>query len=79
MSEEIPEDPPKKKKDQNPMGEYLKYSGIAFQMLAVIGLSIWGGMKLDEKFNNGKPLFLLILTFLGIFGSIYGLYKSLPK
>lgn len=75
----MPEDPSKMKKEPNPMRDYLKYSGVAFQMLGVIGLSIWGGMKLDEKFNNGKPLFLLILTFLGIFGSLYGLYRSMPK
>ncbi len=61
------------------MLDYLKYSGLAFQMLAVIGVSVWAGIKLDEKFNNNNPLFVLILAFLGIFGSIYTLYRSLPK
>ncbi len=70
---------PNQSKDKNPMLDYLKYSGLAFQMLAVIGVSVWAGIKLDEKFNNNNPLFVLILTFLGIFGTIYTLYSSLPK
>lgn len=64
-------------KDQ--INDYLKYTGLAFQMLAVIGLSVWAGLKLDQRFMGGKPIFLIILTFLGIFGSIYTLYRSLPK
>jgi F0F1-type ATP synthase assembly protein I len=65
--------------NKNQANEYLKYTGLAFQMLAVIGVSVWAGLKLDEKFMGGKPVFLIILTFLGIFGSIYTLYRSLPK
>lgn len=65
--------------NKNQGNEYLKYTGLAFQMLAVIGVSVWAGLKLDEKFMGGKPVFLIILTFLGIFGSIYTLYRSLPK
>ncbi|CAN5147605.1 hypothetical protein BH23BAC1_BH23BAC1_01790 [soil metagenome] len=61
------------------INDYLKYTGLAFQMLAVIGLSVWAGLKLDQRFMGGKPIFLIILTFLGIFGSIYTLYRSLPK
>lgn len=71
-------EPKDKKEEKNPWNDYIKYSGIAFQMLAVIGLSAWGGIKLDEKFNS-SPLFIILLTFIGIFGSIYTLYKSLPK
>jgi len=63
---------------KNPWNDYIKYSGIAFQMVAVIGLCVWGGFKLDRHFGT-NPLFILILTFLGIFGSIYTLYRSLPK
>ena len=65
--------------DKNQLNSYLKYSGLAFQMMGVIGVSVWAGLKLDERFMGGKPVFLLILTFLGIFGSIYTLYRSLPK
>lgn len=65
--------------DKSQINDYLKYSGLAFQMLGVIGVSVWVGLKLDERFMGGKPVFLIILTFLGIFGSIYTLYRSLPK
>lgn len=63
---------------KNPWNDYIKYSGVAFQMVAVIGLCVWGGIKLDQKFDT-NPLFILVLTFLGIFGSLYTLYRSLPK
>lgn len=69
----------KENKDKkNPWNDYVKYSGVAFQMLAVIGIFVWGGIKLDQVLNT-SPLFVLILSFLGIFGSIYTLYRSLPK
>ena len=69
----------KKGGQQNPLKDYVKYSGLAFQMCFVIGLAVWGGMALDDKFMNGKPVFVLILAFVGIGASMYLLVKSLPK
>ena len=48
-------------------------------MCFVIGLAVWGGLELDDKFMDGKPIFVLILSFVGIGASMYLLVKSLPK
>lgn len=71
--------PTEPKKESSPLKDYLKYSGLGFQMCFVIGLSVWGGLALDDKFMQGKPVFVLILSFIGIGASFYLLYKSLPK
>ncbi|MDQ3535480.1 MAG: AtpZ/AtpI family protein [Bacteroidota bacterium] len=68
----------KKNDGKNPLNDYMKYSGVAFQMVAVIGICVWGGIELDKKFQT-NPLFIVVLTLIGIFGSIYTLYRSLPK
>jgi len=51
--------------------KFAKYSGIAFQMLAIILLFVWGGSKLDEKFNDGESLYVIILSVLGVFISLF--------
>lgn len=52
----------------------VKYSGLAFQMIAVILIVLYGGIKLDEVSNMEFPLF----KFLGaIFGVVFALYFAL--
>lgn len=48
----------------------LRFSGLGFQMMAVIGLGIWGGLKLDEL-TGYKPLFTLVLSLTGLGSSLY--------
>jgi len=64
---------------QNQISEYVKYSGLAFQMAALIFLGYWLGGKIDKWFNFSLPVFtiILILGFMGL--SFYSLIKSLPK
>jgi hypothetical protein len=64
---------------QNPINEYVKYSGLSFQMAALIFLGYWLGGKIDDWFEFRIPVFtiILILTFLAV--SFYSLIKSLPK
>ncbi|WP_320004675.1 AtpZ/AtpI family protein [Shiella aurantiaca] len=57
----------------------LRYSGIAFQMLAFIGLSVWLGIYLDTRFFEGKPIFVIFFTLFGSLGSIYYLYRALQN
>jgi F0F1-type ATP synthase assembly protein I len=44
---------------------------MAFEMIAIILVAVWGGLKLDEKFNGGRPLFVVILSILGVFVALY--------
>jgi len=58
---------------------FLKYSNLAIQMGVVIGLSAWGGQKLDEKYKNSTPLFTIILSLLGIAAALYLVLKDFMK
>ncbi len=66
-------------RSQNQFSEYVKYSGLAFQMAALILLGYWLGGKIDKWFDFTLPIFtiILILAFMSL--SFYSLIKSLPK
>jgi F0F1-type ATP synthase assembly protein I len=55
---------------------YLKYSGLGLQLFVTIGLFGWLGYKMDKYWNDGKPLFIIIMIFLGIIGGFYQFYKA---
>ena len=70
-----------KKKDQKEskysgLDKFAKYSGLGFQMLAIILVSVWGGQKLDEKYHDGEPLFIIILSVVGVFVALYSALKD---
>lgn len=54
------------KKAQERTNAYLRYSGLGFQMAAVIGLGTWGGWWIDQRTGWKFPLF----TIVGALGSI---------
>lgn len=58
---------------------YLKYSGLAFQMMGVIALAVWGGLSLDKYLDIKFPAFTLAFILFAIIGSIVLLIKSVPK
>lgn len=55
---------------------FAKYSGIAFEMIAIILLSVWGGNKLDTLFNDGEALYVIILSLFGVGAAIYFAVKD---
>jgi hypothetical protein len=70
---------PKKSKPSGP-SNYVKYTGIAFQMMAIILAGVFGGMKLDDIIERIEfPLFTLVLTFLTVCLSIYYTIKDLIR
>ena len=56
-----------------------KYSGIAFQMLATIGLSAWAGVWLDARYHTKMPWFTIGLMLLGVLVALYQVIRSLTK
>jgi uncharacterized protein YybS (DUF2232 family) len=56
---------------------YIKYSAAAFQMLAVIGLSVYAGLKLDDHFQHELRWITALLGILGVILAIYFLIKQL--
>ncbi|RLD63859.1 MAG: ATPase F0F1 [Bacteroidetes bacterium] len=70
--------PSSKKKDEN-FNNYVKYSSIAFQMLLIILIGVFGGMKLDKYFNWDFPAFTVVLSVLSVVFSVYYAIKDIIK
>ena len=61
------------------VNQYLKYSGMAMQLFAMVAVAAWLGTYLDKRFETPKPYItiLLILLFTGVF--FYRLINDLNK
>ena len=77
---------PEQQKQENPKKRsnkgihvFARYSGIAFQMIAIILVTTWGGRKLDELTGSDKPIFTITLSLLGVFAAIYTVIKDFLK
>ncbi len=66
-------------KPSNKANLYLRYTGLAFELFAIIGIGVWGGYRLDLFFENKYPVLLITLTFIATGAAIYSLYRKLPK
>ena len=55
---------------------YVKFTNIALQMLVIIGLGVWGGIKLDQWLHS-SPAFTIILSLLGVVIAIFIVIRSL--
>ncbi len=58
---------------------WLKYAGMAFQMLATLGVAFFIGYKLDKYFELSFPAFLLLLPLLGLGGLFYQILHDTNK
>ena len=58
---------------------FAKYSGIAFQMLATIGLSAWAGTWLDRHFRTQNPWWTIGLMLAGVLAALYQVIRGLTK
>jgi hypothetical protein len=70
-------DEQKNKKKQ--LNNYVKYSGLGFQMMAALCLAVWGGIKIDEWLNLKFPAFTVALSCIAFIGSLVIFIRSLPK
>ncbi len=58
-------DEKKAKKKRKNSTAYLKYTGMAFEMFAIMGLFTYGGIKLDAAMETNRPYFMLLGAVLG--------------
>ena len=58
-------------KPKEQLNSYARFSGIAFQMTAIISLGVYVGIKLDEKYPNKHNLFTLICSLVAIGMALY--------
>jgi len=62
-----------------PMDSYKDWTGLGFQMLAVIGVFTAGGLWLDKKLGLHFPVFTVTLSVTGVVLSLYSVIRRLPK
>ncbi len=56
-----------------------KYLNIPFQMLAVIALGVFAGIKLDDLLNFDLPIFTVLLSVVAVVLAIYSAIKDFLK
>jgi len=61
------------------LNKYIEYSGIAFQMVAVILAFVWAGKKIDQKYFNGESVFIIVFSLLGVILAMYIVLKDFLK
>lgn len=61
----------KYQKPKKQFDDFIRYSGLAFEMMAIIGAGTWLGIKIDQWLGLSFPAFTLSLIVLSVIGSIY--------
>ena len=57
---------PKKKLD-----DFIRYSSLAFEMITIMGVGVFVGIKMDQWLDLSFPAFTLGLMILSVAGAIY--------
>jgi len=60
-------------------GALAKFTGIAFQMVAVIGVFAFAGYKIDEAAAHQTKWVTAALSLIGVFISLYIVIKSVKS
>jgi len=75
----MPQKPDKKGDKTRNSRAYLRYSGLAFQLVATILIFVYLGRWLDQYIENETPWFTLLFAIIAVVGSMYRLIKGLTK
>lgn len=68
-----------KQNNKKQISDFARYSGIAFQMIAIILIGAFGGLKLDKFLSLKFPIFTLLLITIAIALAIYTAIKDFIK
>ncbi len=66
----------KKKKS---LDNYTRYTSMGFEMLLIILIGVFGGIKLDQWLHLKVPVFTVVLSVLAVILSIYSVTRGLLK
>ncbi|MBB6111655.1 AtpZ/AtpI family protein [Mucilaginibacter lappiensis] len=58
---------------------YAKFSGVAFQMIAVIGIFAFAGYKIDEVMAHRVKWVTAVLSLIGVFIALYIVIRSIKS
>ena len=65
-----------KPKQKKPLNLYVRFTGVAFQMIAIICVFSFLGVWLDKKFPNNFTAFTIIFSLIGVISSMYIVIKQ---
>ena len=63
--------PDKYQKPKKKFNDFIRYSSLAFEMIAIMGIGTWSGILIDDWLELGFPVFTLVLMILSVVGAIY--------
>lgn len=69
----------KEEKQKNQLNNYAKYSSLGFQMLVIIFVGVFGGVKLDKYIGFKFPIFTVVFSLLAVVLAIYYAVKEFLK
>ena len=62
--------------ERNRASTIMQYAGLATQLMVLLGLGVWGGLKLDERLHF-RALFVIILPVIALIIFLVQLIRSL--
>jgi hypothetical protein len=69
----------KENDDNNERGNLARFTGIGFQMIAIIGIFSFAGYKIDEAANHTTKWVTAVLSLTGVFISLYIVIRSIKS
>lgn len=60
-------------------GAFLRYTSMATQMGITIFLGVWLGMKADDRWPVGIPIYTLVGSLIGVVMAVYMVIRDVLK
>lgn len=61
----------KQQKPKKKLDDFIRYSSLGFEMIAIMGVGTFAGVKIDQWLDLQFPAFTLGLMILAVAGAIY--------
>lgn len=63
-------------KKKKKLDDFIRYSNLAFEMVAIMGAGVFAGIKIDQWLEMRFPAFTLGLMILSVAGAIYHVIRK---
>ncbi|HET6560161.1 MAG TPA: AtpZ/AtpI family protein [Prolixibacteraceae bacterium] len=63
-------------KKKKKLDDFIRYSNLAFEMIAIMGVGVFAGIKIDQWLEMRFPAFTLGLMILSVAGAIYHVIRK---
>jgi len=61
----------KNQKNKRKFDDFIRYSGLAFEMAAIMGIGVFMGIKIDKWLDLSFPVFTFVLMIFSVIAAIY--------